>query len=1137
MPLHFIFGRAGTGKSTRVYEEIRDYVTLGQERKAYLLVPDQGTYTAEYQLAKVFPGEGFANVTVCGFSRLAYRVFQELHSPVSDALSPLGQQIIIRKLLLEHKEELTMITKAASHPHFSGELSAFFHQLDMFCVSEEEIESAAREEGDSPLGRKMRDLSLLYRAYHQYLKDHFSYEGSLFDLLAREIPKSAALRNAKIWIDGFNGMAPQKIRIVSALIDTAREVTVTLQMDRPEEAVLNPNFARPYHLYTQLLQIARQSSSITLTEPRRFESKRLRAMALSFFDRRPLVSPLPEEENPSPMDGLHTITAPDRAEEVDYISRTLLSLVRTCHLRFRDILVMSRDPEDYADLFERSFDRYEIPGFIDRQHPMNNHPLVILLDSMVRFLTAESGRKHAGWQRARLFRVLKTFLLPEWQEDEVNELENYVLSHNIRPWQYHEEWKFREYRDLDSEAPALSDKEKESLKRANEWREKLLALFDPLAEGWKKKPLPKDRCALLYKWLRAEKIPETLNELDDRASLHTSVRPHLQVWKKILSLLDEIVHTTGNDAVSDEDFLAIFEDGLESLTYSTIPPTLDHVTVTGMNRGYAMEAKVVFIPGTLEGLFPKRVEEGGFFTEIERQKIYDHSSLIFGTSLLQEVQQEQFFTYLALTRAKNGLYLTRPAVNEEGGSAEPSFLVSQLERLSYASEIRKLAPEEREKDPTFFANPEEALSLLPLVLREKIPDENSPWAALASWAKSHGYEKKLADKLKSFSYENKASPLPRDLAEKIFKPAGRFVGSVTRFEKYRKCPYSYYLSYGLHIDERDEGDMEDLDYGNYLHAGLHLFGKELGKRKKQWRDATDADISSLSETIAKKMVPKVHYGALHSDGASRYSERVLNETFRRSLSALRKWSRNSKFDTKELEKTFYLKIQGETDSFTLTGKIDRLDGTDNACAIFDYKTGRPSISIQEAAAGLKLQLLTYLLAVEDKTEGSLLPTALMYIYLSGDVRNISSVPPGGKVDNDPKNNGSGWIIDDPDLVRALDSAVGTEDAFLKAKINKDGSLSKTVSILSKEDFENLLIIVKKRLLALYRRMEEGDISIRPVSFKGQNPCSYCPYHAICRFDPKGKGEGYEYINLPSDTKLKPNLAELAGKEEDHGLDK
>lgn len=1127
MGLHFIFGRAGTGKTERCCREIRDYVLSGPDRKAFLLVPDQGTYTAEYRLAESFPGGGFTNVTVCGFSRLAYRVFHELHSPVSDALPPLGQQIILRRLMEEHKKELKMIYKAASHPHFSEELANFFHQLDMFLVSERDLESAAEAQGDTPLGRKMADLALLYRSYHAYLKDHFDYQGSLFDLLAREIPKSPTLRSSRVWIDGFNGMAPQKIRIVSALLHTAEEVTMTLQMDKPADAAVNPNFARPFHLFNLLSREEGHFSSLTLSEDPRFSSPDLRAMARFFFNRRAEHSPLPGERQPLPDEGLHIVTAAHKAEEVDFISRTILSLVRDQHLRFRDILVLLRNPESYDDLLERSFKRYNIPGFIDRKHPMNSHPLVVLLDSLVRFLTAECSRKNSGWQRETLFRLLKTGLLPDWPEEKVDQLENYVLSHGIRPWQYHEKWEFRTYRDLDAPAPALSEKEQAELAKVNEWRLGLTILLDGLVRKWQEEPLPKDRCRLLYQWMMEEKIPDTLFRMDEKKALHTNLRPHLQVWKKILSLLDEIVHTAGNDRISEKSFLSIFEDGLSALTYSTIPPTLDHVTVTGMDRGYAMEAPVVFIPGAGEGEFPRRVEEGGFFTELERQKIYRDSRLIFGESLLQEVHKEQFFTYLALTRARKALYITLPSVNDDHNDTEPSFLISQLRRLGYASESRTLSPEDWEKDRSYFSNPAQALSLLPSLLREKIPDSSSPWAALVKWARDKGYGKDADKALSGFRYKNEVPPLPRDLADKLFKPGGRFFGSVTRFENYRRCPYMYFIRYGLKIDKRDEGEMEALDFGNYLHAGLHQFGQALKKEEKQWRDATDEDIKTISSSIASRLAPKVHYGALHADGASRYTERALNETFRRSLSFLRKWSQNSSFDTKALEKEFYLHIAGERDTFTLSGKIDRIDSCGDAVAIFDYKTGRTTATLQEAAAGLKLQLLTYLLDVEEEGGGGLLPAALMYIYLSGDVKSLPAVPPGEEVPVKDKDNTSGWILSDPDILRRLDSAAGGDDSFLPVRISGKGTITQTAATLSAEDFQNLLTMVKRKLLEIYHSMEKGNIPIRPVRYKNQVPCTYCPYHAICRFDPKGEGESYDYVNLPSDRELRKQLAERA----------
>ena len=123
-----------------------------------------------------------------------------------------------------------------------------------------------------------------------------------------------------------------------------------------------------------------------------------------------------------------------------------------------------------------------------------------------------------------------------------------------------------------------------------------------------------------------------------------------------------------------------------------------------------------------------------------------------------------------------------------------------------------------------------------------------------------------------------------------------------------------------------------VQYHGYLHAGLHQFGQSLSKEKKQWRDATDEDIQHLSETIASRLAPKVRYGALHADGASRYTEKALNETFRRSLTALRKWSQKSSFDTKALEKEFYLHLSGEKDTFTLNGKIDHVARNDAVSA-------------------------------------------------------------------------------------------------------------------------------------------------------------------------------------------------------------
>ena len=58
-------------------------------------------------------------------------------------------------------------------------------------------------------------------------------------------------------------------------------------------------------------------------------------------------------------------------------------------------------------------------------------------------------------------------------------------------------------------------------------------------------------------------------------------------------------------------------------------------------------------------------------------------------------------------------------------------------------------------------------------------------------------------------------------------------------------------------------------------------------------------------------------------------------------------------------------------------------------------------------------------------------------------------------------------------------------------MKNDGDPYNTGNVLSKEDFDHLLRIVKKRIIMLYEEMISGRIDIRPVRFKGSSPCKYC----------------------------------------------
>lgn len=1133
MSLHFIFGRAGTGKTARCCAEIAEYMTEAPDRTALFLVPDQATYRAESMLAAAFPGGGFADVMVCGFARLSYRVFQELAEDTNEALSPLVQQLILRRLLIEHRGEFRMLRESSKQPHFAASLTAFFHQLDSFQVREPDLAAAARAEGDTPLGRKLADLSLLFSSYHAYLRSHFQYRGNLYDKLAEDIPKSAMLRDAAVWIDGFNGMIPQELAIVSALVRTARDVTVTLPMDPPEEAAKYTLFDRPYRLWAALAREAGQYEADTLTEPHRFTCPRVAELAESFF--RPFPKPCrwPAATRTLPEQGVYVTEAPSRQAEADDAARRIALLVREKGFRWKDILVLLRNADAYTDLVRRSFEACRIPAFIDQRRPMKNHPLVVLADAVLRFLAAGDRGPWRGWTRELLFQILKTDLLHAFSPEEIDRLENYALRVGIRPAQWQSEWKFHSPFHLENDDGLPTPQELTELNEMNRLRRQLLDFLIPLEDEWRAAKTVRERCAVLYRWLMDEGVPDTLARWDETAYEETKERPHLQVWKKLLLLLDDLVRAAGDDEVPAEEFLSMAEDGLSSLTFSMIPPTLDHVTVTTVDRGYAMEGKAVFLLGAGEGDFPARVEESGLLSEAEQRALRASEGLTVGPDLMALIYQEEFYTYLALTRARQALYISWPAADDDGSALSPSPCVDRLRALGYTTACRQAAlPAPDTEDPSFLVTAEQSLSLLPAVLREGLPGPGSVWEALRRWALAHpDAARLLSQKVRGFSYRNIPARLPPDVVQQLFLKRKPVHTSVTRLETYRQCPYQFFLRYGLRLDERDQSRMDARDYGSYLHAGLHSFGDYMKKQQKQWRHATDEDIDRISAAIADRVAPRVKSGALLSDAAAQYTKSALDRTFRATLRRFRDWSRNSRADTVAMEADFRLTVEADAESrFFIDCHVDRVDQAAEAAVVADYKTGTPDLTLAEIAAGYRLQLITYLMAVLESGDASLLPGAILYIYLQGGTRAVP-VPASGVPAAPPKPL-SGYFLADGDFLSSLDGRLGTDGAVLPVSFTKTGAYTARSPVLSMEEMKALFALARQRLAELYAGIRSGAIPIRPARYKGRAPCAWCPYRSICRFDPKLRENSYDDIPAASDSAVRETLraADAKGKE-------
>ena len=76
MGLRIIYGRAGTGKTSFVCNEIKNNISL--DNKIYIITPEQFSYSAEKELLNSLEQNSVINAEVISFNRIAHRVSLEV---------------------------------------------------------------------------------------------------------------------------------------------------------------------------------------------------------------------------------------------------------------------------------------------------------------------------------------------------------------------------------------------------------------------------------------------------------------------------------------------------------------------------------------------------------------------------------------------------------------------------------------------------------------------------------------------------------------------------------------------------------------------------------------------------------------------------------------------------------------------------------------------------------------------------------------------------------------------------------------------------------------------------------------------------------------------------------------------------
>jgi ATP-dependent helicase/nuclease subunit B len=1155
--LRFIIGRSGTGKTRQCLEEIAAAVRGNPQANCIYLVPEQASFYAEKGLLKYSPRGGVIQAQVLSFQRLAWRILQETGGGTAPVLDEVGKALILKHILDKNKKSFKTFAGVMKRPGFLEQLVRTLAEMKSYRVTPEMLTNCLQEEEESlneELAEKLTEFVFIYQSFEAYIAKAYLDTDDNLQRLAANLHQASFLKNAQVWLDGFHGFTPQEFAVIRELLLNCAEVNITLCLAQEHLRVKLPEthlFFQPWETYQRLLEIAAEiqcplAEVLVLPEPRcrRFQEKEALAFLEESFYRQ--LPPYQGETG-----ALKLRTAVNCQEEVEAAAREILFLCREKGLRYQDIAVLLRDFANYENLISNIFRDYAIPFFLDMKKPVRHHPLPDLIQGVLEVV-------QGGWNYEPLFRCLKTDFFPVSRR-ETDLLENYCLAHGIkgRRWTDGRAWQLKKGQLFI---------EQKLLQRVNKAREKVIGILLPLQQTLQAAVTGREFSEAIFAFLEsiavAEKLAYWSKKAEEKGELEEA-RIHLQVWNKILELLDCVVEVLGKQEMSLQEFSQVITGGLETLELGLIPPGLDQVLVGAVDRSRSPDLKAVIILGVNEGIFPARVSESGLFSDEERI-LLQASQINLAPTTEKRLYAEQFLIYKALTTGSHYLTLSYALADSEGKALTPSSLIKRVRETFPGAEINLQPEQERAMEKVSFPYP--TFSHLALALRQAVDSKpvHPLWWQVYNWYLSREEWSESLKKIVTGLFEQQeAVKLPPVLVKKLYGETLR--GSISRLEKFRACPFSHFLSYGLKLQERAEYKVGAPDLGRFFHLGLEKFYGYLQINNLVWGKLTKEQMEEIVERIVDDLVPYLQNEVLLSTARYRYLTGKLKRILLRAVIVLGEHERRGTFRPLGMEVSFGENGKLPGLGFTLNdgtkiflqGRIDRVDAARGEqgwyLRVIDYKSGMASLSLVEIYYGLKLQLLTYLDVVlthtaqlleekvctegecghsafssdrefsqedivkgvaEEEMSGNVFPGGVFYFPIKDPL--IAAKGPLTEEEIEKRIFSElkmkGYLLQDTQVVKLMDEEITGHSDLLPVALTRGGEFYKNIqSVLPQEKFALLCRHVEKVLCTIGSEIMSGNITIEPYCYKGKVPCTYCPYTAVCRFDPTVPGHAYQVL--------------------------
>ena len=1106
MGLRFIYGRAGTGKSEYCFNEISKIID--GPNKIYIITPEQFSFTAEKKLLEAVNRKAVINAEVLTFNRMAYRVINEVGKEEKEPISDSGKAMIIYNIIEENINELKFLGKNYQNIEVA---SRIITELKKHNIKVSDILNAKNEIQDIYLQTKLNDIYIIYNEFENRIQNSFLDENDLLTILAQKLDETESFKNKIIYIDEFIGFTTQEYNIIKKLIEQAKQVNITVCTDTLEQ---NNNkdtdiFYTNKKTVERLLRLTESKNienPIKLEEKHRFKTEELKHLEENIYA-------TPYKIYNKDVKNIELFLALNQYSEIEHVASEILRLVRDNNYRYKEISVITKNISTYSSLIKAIFSKYNIPVFIDEKKELNQNILV-------KYIIAILDIFSKNWSFESVINYIKIGFCDIKQED-IFILERYCRKYGIKysKW-YNKDWNFGE----------------ENLEKLNNLNNIRKIIVNPLLElknSFSKVKNAKEISSNLYTFLEENNIKNKL--IQKAGSNEELLEEYTLGWNIVIKILDEITNVFNEEKMTFDKYLKLIKIAFSENGLGRIPSYNDQVIVGDIDRSKTHKVKAIFIIGLNDGLFTNINKDEGFIDDKDRENIKQYG-LELASTTLEKIYENNFNIYKVFTTSEEKLYLSYSSSNSDGTSLKPSEYITKIKKIF--KQITEKSDIIKKED----AITNEAATFEELLLNIRKFEDGEPispiWFEVYNVYKNNeNWNEKLQKALDGLNFTNVPENIDKENIQKLYGDVLKT--SISRLEQYKKCPFSYYLKYGLKLDDRNTFKIEAIDTGSFMHEVIDEFFCNIKEKEISVKEISENQVQEIiDEIIEEKLQLNKNY-IFTSTAKFKILTNRLKKLIYKSMKYIIESLKQSDFEVFGTEIEFksgkeYSPIIIENEDgkkIEITGKIDRVDIAQNQdgkyLRIIDYKSSIKDIDLNDVMYGMQIQLLTYLDAISKEEET--IPAGILYFNLIEPViksnKNVTQEELEDEIRKQFKMKG--LILADVKVAKMMDKNL--ENGYSKiipAYIDSNENISPRLSSsVTREQFEMLQNHVIKTIKDISKEILKGNIDIKPYYKNKKTACTYCEYKPICKFDYNNSDNKYNYITKLKDEEIWEKIKE------------